>query len=53
MDLTINVSFDEQTCAQCGKTGKGFYEATNSPGKYICQKCVLKNIDRNIANRKK
>ena len=43
---TINVSCDEQKCSQCGKKGKGFYEATNAPGKYICPKCVLKNVKR-------
>ena len=42
----INVSCDKQTCGQCGKKGVGFYSALNAPGKYICQSCVLKNIDR-------
>ncbi len=48
MDLTLNVSCDKQTCAQCGNVGKGYYEATNAPGKYLCHKCVLKNIGRKL-----
>lgn len=42
----INVSCDKQVCGQCGKKGSGYYEAKNAPGKYICQKCVLSNIER-------
>ena len=44
-NLIIRVSMDKQICGQCGKRGKGYYEAKNAPGKYICQKCVLKNIE--------
>jgi len=40
----INVTLDKKICGQCGKKGKGFYQ--NSQGKYICQECVLKNLDR-------
>lgn len=46
MKFTLNISCDKQVCCQCGKKGTGYYEATNAPGKYICQKCVLKNIER-------
>lgn len=42
----INVSVDKEICAQCGKKGVGFFEAMNAPGKFICGKCVEKNIDR-------
>jgi len=46
----INISCNKQVCAQCGKSGKGYYECTKSPGKYICQKCVLDNIKRKKYN---
>jgi late competence protein required for DNA uptake (superfamily II DNA/RNA helicase) len=46
MNNTINISTNKQICAKCGKRGKGFYEATNAPGKYICCECILKNIKR-------
>lgn len=39
----INVNCDKQVCGQCGKKGKGYYETKNA---YICQECVLKNIQR-------
>jgi len=39
---TIEINTDVQTCAQCNKKGKGFYK--NKQGKYVCHKCVLKNI---------
>jgi len=45
---TINISPDKKTCAQCNKSGKGYYEVPSKPGKYICPKCVLKNIEREI-----
>ena len=44
--IIINVSCDKQVCAQCGKIGKGYFESTSEKGKYICHKCVIKNIDR-------
>jgi len=43
---TININTDKQICAQCGKEGTGYYEAINSKEKYICHKCVIKNIER-------
>lgn len=48
----INVSCDKQVCAQCGKSGKGYFEARNAPGKYICHKCVIGNIDKKINSKK-
>ena len=43
----INVSMKQERCAQCGKIGKGMYQARNDNTKYICQKCVIKNIKCN------
>ena len=42
----ITVEMDERKCEQCGRMGKGFYEIPSAPGKYVCHKCVLKNINR-------
>lgn len=43
MTHTIEISTDIQICSQCGKKGKDFYK--NKQGTYICNKCVLKNIE--------
>jgi len=51
--LTITVSMDKQVCALCGKRGTGYYEGINTPGKYVCHKCILKNIGKRKPNRKK
>jgi hypothetical protein len=51
MNFTIKISVDKKICVQCGKQGKGFYECQNAPGKYICQKCVMRNIDTNLRKR--
>jgi hypothetical protein len=46
MKFTITISTDKEVCIKCGKKGTGFFECKDAPGKYICQKCVLKNIEK-------
>ena len=49
----IEVSADKQRCGQCGKIGTGFFKCHNDSTKYICDKCIMKNIDRKYANNKR
>ena len=50
--VNINVSCDMKPCAQCGKKGKGYFECTNAPGKYICMDCINKNMERKLSSKK-